>query len=41
MVSHTSRITYFGLFLVTVICAWVFRDYQSPEFCTATNDIFW
>jgi hypothetical protein len=40
MVSHTSRITYFGLFLVTVICAWVFRDYQSPEFCTATNDIF-
>ncbi len=41
VVSHTSRIIYFGLFLVTVIGAWVFRDYQSPEFCAATNDIFW
>jgi hypothetical protein len=41
VVSHTSRIIYFGLFLVTVIGAWVFRDYQSPEFCAATNDVFW
>lgn len=41
IVSRSSRLTYFGLFLITVIGAWVFRDQQTPELCAATNDIFW
>jgi len=41
IVSRTSRMSYFGLFLITVIGAWVFRDRASPALCSAASDIFW
>jgi len=38
VVSRTSRLTYFFLFLVVVLATWIFRD-KAPESFTG-NDIF-
>lgn len=40
VIKNTSRMTYFFLFIITVVGAWVFRYTETPELC-ATSDIFW
>jgi len=41
VIKNTSRMTYFFLFIITVIGAWVFRYQETPELCNVADDIFW
>lgn len=41
VIKNTSRMTYFFLFIITVIGAWVFRYRETPELCSVADDIFW